>query len=268
MTRKPSLVLNAIVSAAIGAGVMWLLMRDGTSAPRYSGSARSAADSGADNRGRIGVPERFVERSEDVPGVEIGSLPQAVTSSTGPAKPPATKLPPVAEGPGESTRTRATSSPSAIPVVYQLRANNETGRVSAISTPISRATQNGIATALANAEQFAAPFEKEGFTRREDYWGGILDARDKAITQQLFRGNEYWFCAGTDVLGAEIDAHVYDSDGNLVETAHQEGPRAAAVRVNPKNSGAYYVIVSGRAAAELSLPAGQAVHWAVTYGYR
>jgi hypothetical protein len=142
------------------------------------------------------------------------------------------------------------------------------GRLSPINAPISRATDKGIATALATAEQFAAPFEKEGFTRREDYWGGILDARDKAITQQLFRGNEYWFAAGTDVLEAEIDAHVYDSSGNLIETAHQEGPRAAAVRVKPQNSGAYYIVVSGRTAAELRLPPGQAVHWALTYGYR
>jgi hypothetical protein len=257
-------VRNAIVSAAIGAGVTWLIMRDRD----YSSHRPAAGESGAEVTSRIGIPERFTAPEGNVPRAEIGSLPESGSRSAPTVSVSAAQLPVVAQGPQESKRLRVAPSAGAFPVTYQTPPRKNIGSESVVSAPISRITENGIGTALAIAEQFAAPFEKEGFTRREDYWGGVLDYPDKAITQQLFRGNEYWFSVGTDVLAAEIDTHVYDSDGNLVDAAHEEGPRAAVVRVKPQNTGAYYIIVSGRTARELSLPAGQAVHWAMAYGYR
>ena len=50
------------------------------------------------------------------------------------------------------------------------------------------------------ALQAAEPYVKEGFQVREDYWGGDLAAGEKkAVRQQLFKGNEYWFWLGTEV---------------------------------------------------------------------
>ena len=47
------------------------------------------------------------------------------------------------------------------------------------------------------ALQAAEPYVKEGFQVREDYWGGDLAAGEKkAVRQQLFKGNEYWFWLG------------------------------------------------------------------------
>lgn len=39
----------------------------------------------------------------------------------------------------------------------------------------------------------------------------------KAVRQQLFKGNEYWFWLGTEVERAKISVHIYDSDGKLAE---------------------------------------------------
>ena len=66
------------------------------------------------------------------------------------------------------------------------------------------------------ALQAAEPYVKKGFQVREDYWAGDLGSGEKkAVRQQLFRGNEYWFWLGTEVDKAKVSVHVYDSDGKL-----------------------------------------------------
>src|SRR4030095_15635500 len=46
----------------------------------------------------------------------------------------------------------------------------------------------------------AEPYVKQGFQVREDYWAGDLASGEKkAVRQQLFKGNEYWFWLGTEV---------------------------------------------------------------------
>jgi len=95
--------------------------------------------------------------------------------------------------------------------------------------------QATVEEALSYALQAAQPYVKEGFTIREDYWGGDLPVKQpKAIVQQLFKGNEYWFWMGTDVANAKISVHVYDAEGQsggsgIVEeqTAHGGGPGCA-----------------------------------------
>ena len=62
------------------------------------------------------------------------------------------------------------------------------------------------------------PYVKQGFQVREDYWGGDLGSGEKkAVRQQLFKGNEYWFWLGTEVDRAKMSVHIYDSDGKLAE---------------------------------------------------
>src|SRR5256885_14339835 len=68
------------------------------------------------------------------------------------------------------------------------------------------------------ALQAAEPYVREGFQVREDYWGGDLAAGEKkAVRQQLFKGNEYWFWMGTEVRHARISVHIYDKEGKLIE---------------------------------------------------
>ena len=66
---------------------------------------------------------------------------------------------------------------------------------------------------------------------REDYWGGDLGAGEKkAVRQQLFKGNDYWFWMGTEVEQAKVSVHIYDADGQICEQpdSWQKGHFAAA----------------------------------------
>ena len=117
--------------------------------------------------------------------------------------------------------------------------------------------------AFSAALQGAAPYIKQGFTLREDYWGGDLPVKtQKAIIQQLFKGTDYWFWMGTDSDTAKISVHVYDSDGNLAEEEHLQQKHFAAVHVKPKTTGTYYLIV------EIEKSNQERTHWALAYGFR
>jgi hypothetical protein len=114
------------------------------------------------------------------------------------------------------------------------------------------------------ALQAAEPYVKQGFQVREDYWGGDLGSGEKkAVRQQLFKGNEYWFWLGTEVDRAKVSVHVYDSDGKLAEESDgwQKG-HFAATHVIPKATGSYFIIVSVEESPQ------ERTHWALVYGFR
>ncbi len=114
------------------------------------------------------------------------------------------------------------------------------------------------------ALQAAEPYVKQGFQVREDYWGGDLASGEKkAVRQQLFKGNEYWFWMGTEVDKAKVAVHVYDSDGRLAEEPDSwEKGHFAAAHVIPKATGSYFIIVSVEQSPE------ERTHWALVYGFR
>src|SRR5216117_828061 len=114
------------------------------------------------------------------------------------------------------------------------------------------------------ALQAAEPYVKEGFQVREDYWGGDLGSGEKkAVRQQLFKGNEYWFWLGTEVDRAKVSVHVYDSDGQLAEEPDGwEKGHFAAAHIIPKTTGSYFIIVSVEQSPE------ERTHWALVYGFR
>jgi hypothetical protein len=117
--------------------------------------------------------------------------------------------------------------------------------------------------ALSYALEAAQPYVKEGFTVREDYWGGDMAvAQAKAITHQLFKGNEYWFWLGTDEKNAKVTVHIYDSDGNLCEVDFKQKGNMAMARVIPKRTGTYYLIV------EIEKSPKERTHWGMAYGFR
>ncbi len=126
--------------------------------------------------------------------------------------------------------------------------------------PALRAT---IDDALSFALEAAAPYVKEGFTVREDYWGGDLAVKtQKAIVHQLFKGNDYWFWMGTDVEGAKISVHIYDAEGNLAESESKSVDKFSMAKVTPKTTGSYYLIV------EIEKSPEERTHWALAYGFR
>ncbi len=110
----------------------------------------------------------------------------------------------------------------------------------------------------------AEPYAKRGFQVREDYWPGELASGErKAIRQQLFKGNEYWFWLGTEVDKAKVSVHIYDSDGKLAERPDSWAKdHLAAAHIIPKTTGTYFIIIR----VEES-PAAH-THWALAYGFR
>jgi len=117
--------------------------------------------------------------------------------------------------------------------------------------------------ALSFAHEAALPYVKKGFTVREDAWGGDLGVKDQqAVTAQLFKGNEYWFCLGTEVRGAVLTIHIYDSKGKLAEAESWQKGRFAGARVVPTKTGTYYAIITVEKSPE------ERTGWAVVYAYK
>jgi hypothetical protein len=136
--------------------------------------------------------------------------------------------------------------------------------LSAILALLSTASSGSVDDAHSFALQAAEPYVKEGYQVREDYWGGDLGSGEKkAVRQQLFKGNDYWFWMGSEVEQAKISVHVYDSDGKLAEQPDgwQKGHFAGA-HVIPKRTGSYFVIV------EIEQSPEERTHWALVYGFR
>lgn len=117
--------------------------------------------------------------------------------------------------------------------------------------------------ALSFAQEAAHPYVKQGFTVREDAWGGDLGVKDqKAVTAQLFKGNVYWFWLGTDIRGAVVTVHVYDSEGKLAESEFWQKGRFAGAMVVPKRTGSYYAIITVEKSPK------ERTTWALVYGYK
>jgi hypothetical protein len=108
-----------------------------------------------------------------------------------------------------------------------------------------------------------AQYVKQGYTVRDDEWGGDLGVKEqKAIPHTMFKGNEYWFCMATDVEGARVSIHLYDNTGKLVESDSWQKGRFAAVRIVPPATGTYYIIV------EVVSSPKERTNWAMVYGYK
>ena len=114
------------------------------------------------------------------------------------------------------------------------------------------------------ALQAAEPYVKEGFQVREDYWGGDLGvAEKKAVRQQLFKGNEYWFWLGTEVEKAKVSVHIYDSEGKLAEQPDSwEKGHFAGAHIIPSATSSYFIIATVEESPE------ERTHWALVYGFR
>jgi hypothetical protein len=113
------------------------------------------------------------------------------------------------------------------------------------------------------ALEAAVPYVEKGFTVREEHWSGTISTNKKStITQQLFKGNEYWFWLASDETKAVLNVHVYDAQGNLVDAEAWAKGNKAAVRVAPKSSGTYYVVFVVESSPE------KRTHWSIAYGFK
>ncbi len=107
----------------------------------------------------------------------------------------------------------------------------------------------------------------KGFTLREDTWGGELVAgKAKAISHQLFKGNDYWFCMGCATAGTTVRVRLYDGEGNPVDTnywQHEESDGSyAAAELQCQHTGMYFVVMYAEKSPEDRIP------WGVVFAYR
>jgi hypothetical protein len=125
-------------------------------------------------------------------------------------------------------------------------------------------TRASVDDAQSFALQAAEQYVKEGFQVREDYWGGDLGVGEKkAVRQQLFKGNEYWFWLGTEVEKAKVSVHIYDSEGKLAEQPDSwEKGHFAGAHIIPNATSSYFIIVTVEESPE------ERTHWALVYGFR
>lgn len=189
----------------------------------------------------------------------------------------------IAPAPDAEPRTERQPAAGA-PGMFRMR------ELSSVQTVALRGTQVGIVTppgaapgkllgghastsiddALSYALEASDPYLKEGFTLREDYWGGDLPARQsKALAHQLFKGNEYWFWMGTSDPDAKPRVAVYDADGELVSAETWERRHKSACRVVPQKTGKYYLVVEFAQVSHPVIASGEArAFWALAYGFR
>ena len=139
------------------------------------------------------------------------------------------------------------------------------------ATPVRRVLYDlnsaQVADSVALAIDGISKYVQKGYNLREDTWGGELAVgRAKAISHQLFKGNDYWFGMGCTVAGSIIRVRLYDSagnpaDGNYWQHEASDGSCAAA-EIQCQHTGTYFVVVSLENAPEERVP------WGVVYAYR
>ena len=120
---------------------------------------------------------------------------------------------------------------------------------------------------LANALAALASFTKKGFTPRETVWVGEVSLEEgKAVSCQLFKGNSYCFCVGTDAKGTKLSLQLYDGDGTPADAEQLAQESAAGANASAsmqcRQTGTYFVIVKLEAATQEKVP------WGMIYAYR
>ena len=114
------------------------------------------------------------------------------------------------------------------------------------------------------AMEAASPYVDMGYELRDDHWSGEMKSGDSQVVQhQLFRGNEYWFWAGTSTAEAEVSIDIFDADGTSVALEAFSADGKAGARVLPAKTGSYLIRVSIAAKGGIGKP-----DWALIYGYR
>ena len=111
-------------------------------------------------------------------------------------------------------------------------------------------------------------FQRSKAYLSEEIWEGTLSPNErKGIMRQLFKGNQYCFCAATSVRGAVIRLTLYNRAGTRVEATSEAtvaGPGSSArFSWDCERSGTYFVIVKLE-----STPQEAAVPWLMLTAYR
>ena len=120
---------------------------------------------------------------------------------------------------------------------------------------------------LADALAALAPFLKKGFNLRDKVWDGVISLEEgKAVSCQLFKGNEYVFCVGTDAKGAKLSLQLYSSNGEPTDAGQSGQELAAGASATAcwhcNQTGTYFVVVKLETATQEKVP------WGMVSAYR
>lgn len=84
----------------------------------------------------------------------------------------------------------------------------------------------------------------DGFKSRDRVWSGkVKPGQPQRLAVNLFRGNQYWFCAAVDPEIESPRVRVFGPDGQAVEAARHTEPGLAAAGVTAGATGEYFVEV-------------------------
>ena len=139
--------------------------------------------------------------------------------------------------------------------------------------------------AISLALEAATPYVEQGFEVREDNWSGEVEpGKPLLVRHQLFRGNEYWFWAGTSWPGATIKVDIFDAQGNAIGLESFAKGSFAGVRALPQKTATYFIRVvaeyekKGEGLTAKEKGANEPVEgvgefsgsldWGLVYGYR
>lgn len=126
--------------------------------------------------------------------------------------------------------------------------------------------------AISLALEAATPYVEQGFEVREDNWSGqVASGKPLLVRHQLFRGNEYWFWAGTDWPGSTVEVSIFDKKGMSVGLESFSKDGKSGVRVLPRKTGTYFIRVVVTLKKADSPPGEEipkSLNWGLAYGYR
>ena len=263
-----------------GGGIAWALISRRAENPSVviyqmptPTASSSPDDSGDHPASTLRRHHRTVHSADDLPSFLEGAQPTPAVSPT--------PNPDLAAGiDGGSSAESPSSSPGAVPTATARQTVLVDGiaitEPPSIPVPTPRpsgrviydAGSTGVDDSISLAiEELQKYLKGKGFTVREDTWGGELIAgKAKAISHQLFKGNDYWFCMGCATAGTTIRVRLYDSDGNPVDTnywQHEESDgSSAAAEIQCQHTGTYFIVLYAEKAPEDRIP------WGVVFAYR
>ena len=95
-----------------------------------------------------------------------------------------------------------------------------------------------------NLSDLGGALSNEGFKMRDRIWSGNIEAgQPQRLAVNLFRGNQYWFCAAVDPKIKSAKVSVFGPDGQPLEMAEHSGAGLAAAGVTAGATGQYFVQV-------------------------
>ena len=111
-------------------------------------------------------------------------------------------------------------------------------------TQVLRAESDSAVAAHKSAMDLAGAFSNDGFKVRDGLWTGNIGLNGKrvrVVEVNLFAGNQYWFCFGSNPSVKKVRLNLFDETGKLMTTDTYEGEGNEAIGFSPQTSGPYFV---------------------------